>query len=193
LPISLQSRRCSSCPQKKVHCSSPHLNVKNSEYPPSENPEKRPARFSYSRKNPNQNWAARPNVERYKYPWEKKEQEGGGGVVERAPTPSNSKDQSIAMVEKKKVFYSPSGHPPSLPTASWMQGWNKSPKKGPQKIIQPAVDYTEGKSSSESDTDEAINITEHYEAMENEHLHLEGPREKTAMEQITTKLRKFLH
>lgn len=191
LPISLQSRRCSSCPQKKVHCSSPHLNVKNSEYPPSENPEKRPARFSYSRKNPNQNWAARPNVERYKYPWEKKEQEGGGGVVERAPTPSNSKDQSIAMVEKKKVFYSPSGHPPSLPTASWMQGWNKSPKKGPQKIIQPAVDYTEGKSSSESDTDEAINITEHYEAMENEHLHLEGPREKTAMEQITTKLRKF--
>lgn len=191
LPISLQSRRCSSCPQKKVHCSSPNLNVKNSEYPPNENPEKkRHARFSYSRKTPNQNWATRPSVERYKYPWEKQEQGGGGGVGE-APTHSNSEDQSIAMAEKKKVFYSPSGHPSSLPTASWMQAWNKSPKKAPQKVIQPAVDYSEGKSSSESDADEANNITEHYEAIENEHLHLEGPREKTAMEQITTKLRKF--
>lgn len=191
LPISLQSRRCSSCPQKKVNCSSPHVNVKNSEHPSNENAEKRPARFGYSRKNPNRNWAARPNVERYKYPWEKQEQEGGGGGVEVGPTTLNSKDQSIVMAEKKNVFYSPSGHPSTLPTASWMQGWNKSPKKGPQKLIQPAVDYTVGESSSESETDEAISITERNEAMENELLHLEGPREKTAMEQITTKLRKF--
>lgn len=194
LPISLQSRRRSSCPQKKVNCSSPHVNVKNSEHPSNENAEKKPARFGYSRKNPNQNWAARPNVERYKYPWEKQEQEGGGGGgggVEVAPTTLNSKDQSIVMAEKKKVFYSPSGHTSTLPTASWMQGWNKSPKKGPQKLIQPAVDYTVGESSSESETDEAISITGHNEAIENELLHLEGPREKTAMEQITTKLRKF--
>eukprot|EP01018_Ginkgo_biloba_P021742 Gb_37638 [translate_table: standard] len=185
----LHSRRCR---VTKFQCFSSHgtINVENSEYPPSGDSEKK-KQGRYIDKT-QERWSVRPSVKRKKYPWEEEPSPSSTGLQPESSV-KDFPSEDLPRSEKNVSLYPPSGRHmfpkgPSLPTAPWMQAWNKPLKKGIEKAVQPAIDYAEGQTSSESEADESpdVKIDNAFETR-----YFDGTREKSAMQQIVEKLRKF--
>ncbi|XP_057812790.2 CRM-domain containing factor CFM3, chloroplastic/mitochondrial isoform X2 [Cryptomeria japonica] len=143
-------------------CSQDALNSENSEYPKSQ---KHDQRILHSRlkEKYQRDWSVRPSVKRHTFPWEEKQERI---EKERERT---QRESPVALVHTGKE-----GFKRSVPIAPWMSIRNK-------KDIP-------GQSGNDDDHDGDPNAAaEQYNTMQK----LEGPSEKTAMERIVAKLRKF--
>ncbi|KAH9327077.1 hypothetical protein KI387_007255 [Taxus chinensis] len=162
---SLQSKKYK---KFQCFCSRGALNVENSEYPHNENQNRRnpPSRLKTKYL---QDWSVRPSVKRHKFPWEEREEH-------KQKERDGAKNQSpIAVDEKGKEGF---GGSKSLPTAPWMDAWNKEAIQG-----QPGSEI-----EIEDDVCGSHNAAaEQMKAVQK----LERRSDKTTMEQIASKLRKF--
>ncbi|XP_057812771.2 CRM-domain containing factor CFM3, chloroplastic/mitochondrial isoform X1 [Cryptomeria japonica] len=143
-------------------CSQDALNSENSEYPKSQKHEQR-ILHSRLKEKYQRDWSVRPSVKRHKFPWEEKQERI---EKERERT---QRESPVALVHTGKE-----GFKRSVPIAPWMSIRNK-------KDIP-------GQSGNDDDHDGNPNaVAEQYNTVQK----LEGPSEKTAMERIVAKLRKF--
>eukprot|EP00252_Welwitschia_mirabilis_P002066 TRINITY_DN119_c0_g3_i1.p1 TRINITY_DN119_c0_g3~~TRINITY_DN119_c0_g3_i1.p1 ORF type:complete len:905 (-),score=189.46 TRINITY_DN119_c0_g3_i1:514-3228(-) len=131
------------------------------------------------------------NTEKKKnrYPWEFEEEEEE--VTESRQTPLKDASGHQTPSEKPMAVGATSnanGNHPSLPTAPWMQAWNRGPIEETQRRIAPVVDYLVSDSASESQAS-SLAAKGYEERFENQQLHDEGPREREAMKRIVERLR----